>query len=253
MLARFRTWETLLLLVVAVGVIAAGGVAVHLRLRWTAVLAVSFLVLAYAPLAARLQDRLIELYLSRGRFKDALRVAATIRDGARDPTSRALAAFDVGLVHLARGANDDAVRCFRLLEGHRLKERTRMLINIYTSLAVLRAADAEHREEAARALGAAADQASASFADDPYLMAAKGEASLALGQADEASRLLRRSLDMVPDPRDPSPGERHVLYARAALLNGERSSAASSLRIAADLHVDAPFVRAARAELAHLE
>ena len=252
MLVRFRTWETLLLLVTALSVIIGVALRIHLGALLTGALAVSFLLFAYIPLAARLQDRLIEGSLARGRFANALRIASAIRDGARGPSAKGMADFDIGLIHLSRGSNSDAIRTFRRIDGSKLQPRMRLLIATYSALAALRSSDDESRKAAAESLMAAVDAARPTLGESPYLLAAQGEGLLALARAEEAATILKRSIELDPDPSDPSPGERHVLLARAELLVGAPTHAAEAFRVAAGLAVDGPFVRAARAELARL-
>jgi tetratricopeptide (TPR) repeat protein len=249
-ITRFRTVETLALLVVSLAIIIGVGLKVRLGVGWIGALAVSFLLFAYIPLAVRLQDALLQSYLARGRFGSAMRIAAAVRDGARSGVPRSYAEFDVGLIHLARGANADAARSFRRVEGHRMQPRMRTIVAAYTALAELRASGDATLAKVALHL---ADEALAASNDDPYLLAAKGEALLAMGDAVQAHALISRSLELNGDPRDPSPGERHLLLGRTASRTGHRDVARHSFRIAAQLRVDGPFVRAARAELTELD
>lgn len=236
-------------------VLFGGGFALRLGTALTTVLAASFLLFAYVPLAARLQDRLLEFYLSSGRFRRALAIAAAVRDSARTPLGRALAEFDLGLVHLARGAPADAVRCFSRLERHRLKDRTRLLADLHLALAKLRSlpsdAEAAERTQAGTALATLADAVAAELGQEALPLALAGEGRLAAGEGEAAFDLLERSLQRDGDPCDPSPGERHLVYARAALATGRREAAEKALRIAAGLP-RGPFAKTAREELKRL-
>lgn len=247
-LARFRTPETLalfaLLAALSVGVPWALGAGT----TWIAISGVATMGLLFLPLAVKLQEWLLEKSLSQGDFARALRIATAVRDGASAPVSRALAEFDVGLVHLARGAAVDARLAFARIEKHRLKGPTRVLVQLYEALARLRAEGPAH----APALVALADEALASFGDDPLALAAKAEALLAAGDPAGARALLTQSIDLNPDPCDPSPGERYVLFARAALATGTPDEARKALQIVTKLTADGPFVRDARAELDRL-
>jgi tetratricopeptide (TPR) repeat protein len=247
-IGRFRTRETLLLLALTTGAIAAGGALTHLAWGWTLGLIVSFLLFAYIPLAVRLQDVLLEQYLARGWYSAALRIAGAVRDSARSGVNRDLAEFEVGLVHLARGANDDAVRSFRRVERHRLKPKTRLVVTTYAALAELRACVGDNSPQATSVIKAVAE-ALASSPDDPYLLSAKGEALLALGDSDAAFEALKQSLAIDDDPSDPSPGERHTLLARSARALGRMDAAREAYQTAAALRKNAPFVAAARREL----
>lgn len=249
MIGRFLTRETLVLLAAGEAVVAGLGYVLGFGVILTLCLGVAFALFGFMPIAARMQDWLLERALAAGRYEQALRLAAVIRDSAKAGVSRDLAEFDVGLVHLARGAPADATRSFQRIEAHRLKGHTKVLVALYRELAKLRA---EPAREPADRLVEAAEAALVEFKDDPTLLAAKAEAHLARDEFDEARQLLTRSLDLNPDALDPSPGERYVLFARAALGTGGRDLAVKSLRVAAALRADGPFVRAARAELAQL-
>jgi tetratricopeptide (TPR) repeat protein len=252
-IGRFRTPETLALLAVTTSLIVAGGVKTHLAWGWTVALLSSFLLFAYIPVAVRLQDWLLERYLARGWFKSALRIASAVRDSARSGVNTDIAEFEVGLVHLARGANADAVRSLRRVDRRRLKPKTRLVVAAYVALAELRVSTEEERAERGAALLGVVDEALAEAPEDPYLIAARGEAQLAQGDASQAVESLQQSLEIDDDPSDPSPGERHVLHARAALAAGQREVARQSYRVAARLRANTPFVLAARKELAALE
>lgn len=88
--------------------------------------------------------------------------------------------------------------------------------------------------------------AESELGEDPHLLAAEAEARLALGEVEAARKLLTRSLNLDPDPRDPSPGERYVLFARAAIACGADETARRALDVAARLKANGPFTREAR-------
>jgi tetratricopeptide (TPR) repeat protein len=250
-LTRFRTLESLLLLVAGLALTAAACRLAGLGAGWTAAFCATFALFGFPMLAIRVQDRLLELYVSTGRFRRALTLASAIRGSAMHPVARALAEFDLALIHLARGAPADARRTLGRIERHRLQPRTRLLVELHDALAALRTAAPEGAAGTAQALETAADSALQSFPDDPHLLAMKGEARLALGDGAGARLLLRRSLELDGDPGDPSPGERHLLFARAAAAAGALDEARRGLQVAAALR-SGPFVEAARAELARL-
>ncbi len=252
MFARYLTPEALLLLVLGLGLLGGGALALHLGPWVAGGLALAYLLFAFETLVARLQDRLLERDLATGHFAHGLKLAGAIRDSAHRPVKRDLAEFDVGLVHLARGAPADAVRSFGRIQKHRLQEPMRHLVALYQAIALLRAYGEAERAEAATAALAAAREALQLLGEDAPLLACEAEALQALGESGRAFDLLERSLQLDPDPRDPSPGERHLLFARAALASGHPDAALKALRIAAGLAGEPPFVRAARAELEKL-
>lgn len=252
MFARFTTLEAVLLLVAGLALFGAGSWAAGLGPGWTSALLAAWVLVAYGPLLVRLQDRLLEFYLGSGRFQRALVLAGAIRDSATKARGRDLAEFDVGLVHLARGAPADAARSFGRIEKHLLQERTRLLVAMYQALALLRSAAETDRQARAPAAGDAARAALAAFGEDAQLLAVEAEALLAAGAPEAAFASLERSLALDPDPRDPSPGERHLLFARAALATGRPEAARRALSIAAGLRGETLLLRAARAELAQL-
>lgn len=253
MLTRFRTAETLLLLVLGLGLVVGACRLSGFGPGWTLAFALAFTLVAFPPLAMRLQDHLLELYVATGRFGRALAVARAIRNSALHPVARALAEFDLALVHLARGAPADAKRTLGRIERHRLKPRTRLLVELHDALATVRSAGPEARAEAGRLAIVSADAALTEFQDDAHVLAMKGEALLAAGDSEAARALLRHSLEIDGDPSDPSPGERLVLFARAAEASGAVNEAVQALRAAAKLRARGPFVEAARTELARLE
>lgn len=285
MLARFLTLESLLLLIFALSLIVGCGLWLGLGWPWLLGLSLSFGLFAWFPLAARLQDFMIEQYLARGRYPRALKLASAIREGAHNQISRSLADFDLGLVHLARGAPADALRCFRRVSKHRLQERSRSLVELYEALAQLRLFDAQsaletgetrqqdsagntletssnasahqkypsERDALAQKVLKASTAASAILGENPNLLAAEAEARLAMGEPEAASSILARSLDIDPNPRDPSPGERYVLSARAAQMLGMDEEARRHLRTAASQKAPGPFVREAKALLGEME
>lgn len=242
----FRTREALLLL--ALGALVVAGVLLLLDAGWTWTLAAVFVWagIIFPRLGNRLQESLFERALSRARYDDALRLAVAMRNGAVNPTLRELAAFDVGLVHLARGAPSDAERVFSRLDRRRLRERTRLVAGTYHALARVRARDeGEAQQQAARELVAVAGEALEKIDEDANVLAARAEGYLALNQLDEAWAALRRSLELEADPRDPSPGERHLLLGRIAAARGDTTTARQAWQVAASLDTPTPFVHQA--------
>ncbi len=252
--ARYWTAEAFLLFAAVLVVLAGVPLALRLSPWWALGLSLGFVLFGFDPLLARAQDRALEWHLAAGRFTQALKLAAAIRNSAHKPRARDLAEFDVGLVHLARGAPADAARSFASIQVHRLTEPMRLLVKLYHAIAVLRArASDDDLSEFATAALAKAREAEGALGEDAQLLACEGEALLALGESASAFDRLARSLEMDPNPRDPTPGERHLSFARAALATGQRETAVKALRVASKLSGEPPFVRAARAELDRLE
>jgi len=248
-LKRFTTREALLLFALGALVVGGGLRLAGLAPGWVAAGFVAWLVLGYEPLLHRLHDRALEFYLATGRFDRALALAAKLRDAAFKPRTRDLAEFDVGLVHLARGAPADAARSFGRIERHRHKEHTRRLVALYQAVATMRATPGADRTEAARNALRAAREAVELFGEDAPLCALEGEALLSLGESEAGYVRLRRSVELDGDPVDPSPGERHCLLGRAALATGRTGEAREAFAIAARQVDGAPFVQAAKEEL----
>lgn len=247
--AFLRVPETLLLLLGGIVLFALLGFTTTIGPAWAWGLGIIWAIVVFPKLARILLDSLLERSLAQARFDRALRIACATRDGALTPYAKEVAEFDVGLVHLARGAPADAVRSLSRIPVHRLRVRTRGFISIYLGLARLRSAEEERRNELATQLLATLDAATELDAEEPNLLAARAEALLACDRTTEARDALVRSLALDADPADPSPGERYVLLGRAQLALGARDEARASFERAATLSLDAPFVRAAREEL----
>lgn len=243
----FRSREALLLLALGALVIAGALMLLQMGWMWTTIGVVVWAGVVFPRLGNRLQERLFERSLSRARYDDALRLAVAMRDGAINPTLRELAAFDVGLVHLARGAPSDAERVFSRLDRRRLRDRTRLVAGTYHALARVRCRDeGDARDQAARELVAVAGEALEKIGEDANVLAARAEGHLALNELEEAWTVLQRSLELDADPQDPSPGERHVLLGRIAAARGDASAAREAWQVAAALDTSTPFVLRAR-------
>lgn len=252
MLKRFATLEALILLVAGLLAVFGGLRIAGVARAWAVGGAVGWFVLGYSPMLIRLQDRLLEYYIATGRFPRALALAAVIRDSAPKRKLRDLGDFDLGLVHLARGAPADAIRTFGRIEKHLHKEPIRQLVVVYEGLSRMRSNPAAEREEPARETLRAVKEATTTFGEDATLLGIEGEALLTLGDGEAAYARLRRSIELDGDPRDPSPGERHLHLGRAAAATGRTKEARLALEIAITQAVDTPFVNAAREELARL-
>lgn len=250
----FRSREALLLLVVGAIALGGGVYATGVGGTWTAVAVVVWTLVVFPRLGVRLQDALLERALSRADYDNALRLSVAMRNGAFNPTLRELAAFDVGLVHLARGAPVDAERVFSRIDRRRLKEKTRLLVGTYHALSRVRALEeGEARHQAARDLAGVCAEAIEQIGEDANFLAAGAEARLALGELPAAREQIDRSLALDDDPGDPSPGERHLLLGRIAQAQGDRATALAAWKTAASLGGTSPCVRAAEESLSALE
>jgi len=230
-MARYFNLESGLLLVVLLAV--AAGVAVALGLDWPKALALGLAVamLTGFPLAAALQDKLLEVYAKRGKLDRALDLAIAIRNSAPNGRLRNRAQVDLALLQLLRRDYEHALA--------NLSAVKQALVSSDPARAVVRGHMAYCLAHLSRELPRAeelARDAVKAAPDEPIFAYFLGLTLLQQGRAAEAEPLIAESLEKNPDAAEPFPGERHWALARARAELGQDAEPARSQAIAAGGH-----------------
>lgn len=237
-MARHLNFETglllLALLLAGFGGMAAAGVA----MGTAAAIAAALALMVGLPLAAALQDKLIEVYARRGKLDRALQLAWAIRDAAPNARMRNRALVDVALLQLLRRDYAGALKSLgqvklALVNGE--GARAVVVGHIAYCMAHL-GEDLPRAEEHAR-------DAMKNAPEEPIFSYFLGLVLLQRGSAAEAEELIAASLQKNPDPAEPFPGERAWALARARAAQGKDVEPARSQAIAAGGH----FAEEARA------
>lgn len=227
-MGRFQNLESALALLLCLAAGIGACFAFGLNAPQAVALGVVVALLAFFPVAALAQDKLIEVYAGHGRLERALELAVVIRDSAPNTRMRNRACVDVALLHLLRR---DHARALENLERVKLsmvdKGPARAVVegHLAYSLAHL-GRDLPRAEELARS-------ASKAVPREPIFTYFLGLTLLAQKQFAEAEALIARSLQENPDPAEPFVGERAWALAQARLGLGQDPEPALSQAIAA--------------------
>ena len=230
-MGRFFNLESALVLLGCVVVAVAASWAMGLTPLLALGLGVLGALLAFFPVAAFVQDKLIEIYAGRGQIDRALQLAMVIRESAPNTRMRNRAYVDVALLHLLRR---DHAHALENLEKVKLSlvdsgpARAVVEAHLAYCLAHLQR-DLERAEEHAR-------NAVKAVPKEPMFSYFLGLTLLQRGQAAEAEPLIARSLAENPDANEPFAGERAWALARAQLQQGRSPEPARSQAVAAGGH-----------------
>lgn len=225
----------LLVTSVAVGLIA--GLA-----PWI-VAVITFVVMAllHWPLTVSFQRWALESYLEHGRLGRALDLAIEIRDSAVIRSDRAKAVLDVAFVHFARGDYEHALENLNKVVPASLKSATKAVVDASTGYAL-----GYLGRELTRAEQLIQSSISA-FPQEPLFGFFLAVVRLKQGKLADAKNLILKSLEAVPDPELPHPGERAYVLANVLTGLGDKAGARAQLEKAAATR--GHFSELARSEL----